>query len=284
MKNLLVIGAGKLGTSLFRAAKEKTTFKPILAGRKPFSSINSSIVSPGEYRTGISAADLSAAQVIIISVDDDQLGRVIDILQLQDVADKLFLHTAGAMSSEELYPFKKQGAQIGSFHPVQSFSRPFLPVKVWKGAICTYEGDEEGRRLIGNFCNQIEAKLMVVSKEQKQLLHLAAVFASNYMVSLLALAENLLEQADFAAEENKKLLEPIAKQVIENYKRNPLHKILSGPLQRGDINTIKMHLNLLKKEEKSYSELYKNLAGILLSDNEFPINNREQLAGVLKKI
>ena len=112
--------------------------------------------------------------------------------------------------------------------------------------------------------------------------HLAAVVAANYQVALYTWAQQILDEAGLKDITASQLLGPLAFSVAQNFTERPLHAILSGPLQRGDLKTIQEHLNLLQKQSDTLSvELYKALGLKLLQNSEFPIANREKLLRLL---
>jgi len=158
--------------------------------------------------------------------------------------DHKILHCSGAHSSELLHPLALKGAQTASIHPLQTFPKsgttkafPFERVPF------SMEGDtslllELEMRLFP----QLIAKSFHVTPLQKTTLHLAAALVSNGMVPLLASAKRILE--DSGLDEGVERLKILTETTIENVQLLG-DEALSGPIKRGDLSTVKIHLDQL---------------------------------------
>jgi len=280
MKSILIIGPGKLGTSLYRALSESGCYNARLAGPAEFKIDKKTAEN---YTPEIDGESIAKAEIIFITVPDDNITQVKDELLKFNLSGRVVLHTSGASSSGLLAGLKEKDAFIGSFHPVQTFSRPFLPKEIWEDTICSYEGNDQGKGFLQDMCTKLKARLIFVNERQKTAVHLAAVISANYFTGLLAWAENILKDENIDNSYIKDIIYPISRQVLSNYRNNETKDILSGPVLRGDIRTIQKHLDFLESKEQPEKDLYKALAEQLITNDEFKIQRRQELINLLNE-
>ncbi|MBN2424198.1 MAG: DUF2520 domain-containing protein [Calditrichaceae bacterium] len=272
---VLIIGAGRVGTTVYRFIKEKMNIPVFLTDIKPVFKSNG-YTMPGEDIIDFSAKqNIEDYSIIFITVPDDEIVSVVNKLQKNDLNNKIILHTSGACGLSVFDVLKRQHAAIGSFHPLQTFTGLFLRETIWKGIICTYQGDEKGYGFVKHFCGMAGAELIRVTAEQKIAIHTAGVLVSNLYFALLKAAEKVLETYDLKNEARSMLI-PLIRQTIENYQRYPVADALTGPLKRGDINTIKSHLDFLNGQEE-IRQLYKVLSKTLLNDVDLDEEKKKTL-------
>lgn len=237
-----IIGTGRVGRCLALAHRK--------AGFEVHSLFNRTL-SMAELmaaQTGASLAktfpagreDLSP--ITFICVPDDAISDV--AAQLAGIADDwsgyAFIHCSGARPAEELAVLSAKSAQIASFHPIQTF--PSEPdAAVFRDIWISLQGNEELLVLLEEVARLFGAKTIRVTAEQKQQLHIAAVFACNYVVTLAGAAERLLPEGNQGLE----LLAPLMRQTLEQILSKGPAEALTGPLRRGDIQTLKNHVDAL---------------------------------------
>lgn len=194
---------------------------------------------------------------IFISTPDDQISTVSEKLSELSVnwTSKLVIHNSGSLSSSECKSLADKGAKTVSMHPIQTFKKGDGK-SAFQGIYISLEGDEEGRVILKPIVKAMQANLLLFTPEQKQVMHASAVFASNYLVALLNSAEQLLVK--YEIEDGLDILKPLISQTIQNIFNKGVQKSLTGPILRGDSNTISSHLNLLSKHKQT-EELYKLL-------------------------
>lgn len=198
---------------------------------------------------------------IIISVSDDAIESIAQ--KLADSVDNLnnvnAFHTSGFLCSEVLNPLKEKGCRTGSFHPVLSVPDIKTGVREMPSAVFTCEGeiDKELVKLV----ERIGRKSVILTPEQKELVHVSSVFLSNYSVSLIAAVKELCEKKGLSEDKATMILKELSEQAVESGWNKSLSDALTGPIVRGDVKTIEKHLELLDE----YPELKKLYAdfGIL---------------------
>lgn len=279
--NILIIGAGKVGTALAGALQNQNTLHlklyDIAAQTEHWPAD-----FPPFYGGVLKKQLIDEAQLIMISVSDDAIPAVTEKLLNFNLRQKHVLHTSGFHTSGLLKELQERGALTASWHPLQTFHKRYLPADIWRGVVCTYEGAPETRELTEGLCRQIGCRQIEVSPAQKQALHLAATLAANHSVALLAMAEQLLKKTGLQHDQISELLSPLMQRMLDNFRQVPAKEILSGPARRGDVNTLSGHLTLLKElAGKEESELY--LAFVHWIAGNFKIDNPQQIEHFLSE-
>ncbi len=278
MGNILIIGLGKLGSSLSRFLIESRNVSVAAVDKTPFDKAWPNFLPQDHYFSVLNNEVVQNANGIFISVPDDQIPTAIDTLSSFELQDKFVVHTSGLVNADVLQPLQKRGALIGSLHPLQTFNKKFLPANVWHSITCTFQGDLRLLTILNGLFAPAKARFVQVNGRQKMAVHLAAVVAANFQIALYAWAQQILSNAGLKNITASQLLGPLALKVAKNFTENPLNEILSGPLQRGDLQTILEHLNFLRQQNDASSiQLYKMLALKLLQNSDFPIEKRDEL-------
>lgn len=277
MARVLIIGFGKLGSSLTRFLIH-AQIKVQVVDSKPYDLSFKTIIKERDYFNGLSAEIIHHANLIFICVRDDQIPTVARQLKSFPLKNKHIVHTSGVTDADVLEPLRKKGALVGSFHPLQSFSIPFLPAEHWHSIYCTFQGDPVIQSELQEIFRSAGIKIIAVNRTQKQAIHLAAVVAANFQVALYSWASEIIKQAGLENIAAGQLLAPLVEQVAKNFSQKPLNEILSGPLQRGDLSTIRRHLDFLSKNGDELSVgLYRLLCEKLLQNDDFNIQDRKRL-------
>ncbi|MBD3224623.1 MAG: DUF2520 domain-containing protein [Caldithrix sp.] len=283
-KHILIIGAGRVGTALFRVMAEKTPFECYLYEPYYHRDENTApFIGKQQWLNKLSSSVLKKTRVVFIAVPDDQIKQVVAHLSHYPLSGSFIIHTSGSYDSSVLTGLKQKNAFIGSWHPVQSFSRRFLETDIWNKTFCSFEGDDEVWPFILEFCEMLNAYCKRVDMTQKQAIHVAAVATSNYLVGIYAWANEFLQQAGLDETTREHILFPLVQNTTENLKTSDVYEALTGPLKRGDSETVKRHLAYLRKlDDQSHVELYIRLASLIVNNKTFVIQNREELRKILR--
>ena len=163
-----------------------------------------------------------------------------------------FVHVSGALNLEALAPLRVDHA-IGSFHPLQSFPEP-RPSAAFRGIVVAVDASTDAlRRRLAALARALGARPKHVEDGQRVLYHAAAVFASNYLDAVLHEAVRLLEAAGWGRQEAVKALVPLARGAIANLGKRGTVAALTGPVRRGDEDTIRRHLDALDALDPRWS-------------------------------
>lgn len=250
MKTITLIGAGAVGQSLALSLhKSSKKIEGIyseygrsakLLANKVKASISGSLTK--ERRLG---------QIVIIAVPDVRINDVVDTIVSQETTlkGKIFLHTSGALTSDELSALRKKGAAVGSFHPLQTFPKG-LKHSSLKNIWFALEGDAAAVTAGKSLAAALGAKYFFVPKKDKTLYHIAAVFASNYQVTLFSVVEQLAAAVKIPQRHLWSIFRPLIAETLENVFSSSPVDALTGPIARGDYKTISKHFSTLESTPK----------------------------------
>ncbi len=203
---------------------------------------------------------LGEADVVLLAVGDDALAGVVAGLARAEGArpGQVVLHLSGALSSEVLAPLERRGAATGSMHPLMTVSAdPARAARHLRGATFVLEGGLEAVRAADGLVRALGGTPLMLAPEAKAVYHAGAVFASNYVVTVLAEAERLLVEAGVPAGAAREALLPLARATLDNVAALGPATALTGPVARGDAATVRRHRAALGPEAR---RLYDALA------------------------
>lgn len=203
------------------------------------------------------------SDLVFITPPDSEIAAVCEYLRFRfyELVGKTITHCSGALPSDVLLDLKEKGAAIACFHPMQSVT---LNTKSFKGITFDIEGDDKALVVLEEFASEIGANSLRVTSKQKEMLHVSAVMASNYLVTLAQLGAEISEGSGLSPREVLDAMLPLMNSTIENLKEmDPAHA-LTGPIARGDVDTVERHVKFLKNRDKLLS-IYKKM-GLLTLD------------------
>jgi predicted short-subunit dehydrogenase-like oxidoreductase (DUF2520 family) len=120
----------------------------------------------------------------------------------------------------------------------------------------------------------LKGKSMVIPAEKKALYHLALVFASNLFVGIEDMSIELLTECGMTRKAARELILPLVSSTFRSIEEKGTRKALTGPVERGDIATVRKHLSVLSRHKraykKTYVELSKHLARMVSEKGELP--------------
>ena len=231
-----IIGAGKLGTGLTRAL-EGTGHSVVLLGR-----------DAGSWGRGI--AD---REIVLIAVPDAAIGGVAE--QLAGVAqlgtDLVVLHTSGARDRGVLAPLIGKVGGLGSFAPAQTIADPATAADRLRGAYAVLEGDPVAIAAGKKLAAALEMHPAGIPSSAKGAYHAGATMVANLGVGLAGMAARVAWEGGVPAELAAEIYLPLWRGAVANVEAMGAVAALTGPVRRGDVETIQEHLALLKGEVRS---------------------------------
>ncbi len=260
---VIIIGAGAVGRALALALREgKYPLSLVLSkGGKSAKNLGQRVHAPHGKLS--SAKRFGIEGIILIAVPDDEIKNVVHLLSRrhEDFSRSIIFHTSGVLSSRILSPLKQKGAAVGSFHPLQTFPKSGIASGRLKNIWIGIEGDKKAVGTATRIAHDFAARPFVLSPQQKVLYHVAAVFSSNYVVTLLSVVEELGKRIRLPRRKVMSIFEPLLLQSLMNVKKYSAVSALTGPIARGDVQTVTMHRTELKKKGLQHiSQLYAALA------------------------
>lgn len=256
--NCNIIGAGRLGKNLAWAL---TQAKLVSLQAVCNTSIASARQVCAELNVGKPVAhivDLPQADITWITCNDDSIETVLQSLINNPVLKpgSIIIHCSGVLSSNLLAPLKKQGCFIASLHPLKAFRTGVLDAHAFMDVHCIIEGDPEALPWIKNTFELLRANTITINPEAKGIYHAAATIASNYLITLASCSENLFLKAGIAEEQAHQMITSLMQSSLRNFQLSPtVSAALTGPLARGDTNTVTIHLDAV--EDPIVRTLYK---------------------------
>jgi predicted short-subunit dehydrogenase-like oxidoreductase (DUF2520 family) len=185
-------------------------------------------------------------------------------------------HSSGALLSRELAPLRMAGAAVASVHPLMTFvagSQPSLT-----GVPFAIEGDEAAARVARRIVRALGGESFSLPASRKAAYHAWATLTTPLLLAFLVTLEAAARAAGLTRQDARHKSVPIIRQTLANYLRlGPAHSF-SGPLVRGDADTVAKHLAVLKKYPGA-REVYMSLARAALRG--LPVKNREGLQRLL---
>lgn len=263
---LNIIGCGKLGTTV---AKLMTQSGLVSLGGLYSRNITNAENAALFCASGSPCATLNAlpcADLWLLSVPDDAIQSVArQLAQLfPNWNGTSVFHCSGIHSSELLAPLQQQGANIASLHPIHSFADPLQSLTTFAGTCCTLEGDNESQQLLTQLFTAIGARIFPIDGQSKALYHTATAMASNYLVGLMDISLTLLEKSGIAPQAAKELLAPLVMQTAANIFAKGPAESLTGPIVRGDRDTVATHLQALQQHSPELLAVYRELGLVTL--------------------
>lgn len=258
------IGPGKVGVNLGRYFTHKGIkisgfYGKDLNHSKEASEITNS-KSYDDYKEIIKDSD-----ILFITTPDDIISIIDREISKFDLKNKSICHASGSLKSTILSNAKLSGALIYSIHPMFAFSNKNMSIRKLEQIYFSIEGNLKNENInnlpVIDLMNHIGNKYFIRNIEDSAKYHLANVFVSNLVLSLLDVGTSYLKELGLNEECALNALFPLIEGNLESIHKNGFVKSLTGPVVRGDIKTVNKHLENLNDDD---IELYKSLSLNLL--------------------
>jgi len=219
------------------------------------------------------------SDVVWLTVPDDAIRQVAHQLGgTQQWQGRIAFHSSGALTSDELAPLRERGARVASVHPGMTFVRSSVPNMA--GVPFAIEGHPAATRLARKVVEQLGGTSHAINKRNKVLYHAFGSFASPMVIALIASLERVGKAAGIAPRNVKAMMAPLLWQTLRNYLRHDAASAFSGPLARGDLETVRKHLAELEAVPEA-REVYVALARV--AARNLPVKNRASIEKELNR-
>jgi predicted short-subunit dehydrogenase-like oxidoreductase (DUF2520 family) len=255
-RRFAIIGAGMVGRSLAAGLAARGLTVAAVGSRR----LESARAGAAAGRCAVATTDVAAAaragDVVALSVPDDAVAEVCEQVAAGegfgpgDVA----LHLSGALGSDALAAARACGARVLAFHPIQTFAR--ADGALFEGVTCALEGNADAVELGAALAEALGGRAVVLAPEDKALYHAALCVACNYLVTLADAGAGLLAEAGLGEGALAALL-PLLRGAVDNLGRVGLPAALTGPISRGDLATLRAHLDALGARAPALLPLYR---------------------------
>lgn len=277
--SIAIVGPGNLGSALavalVRAGFSIDTIFAHASGRSM--SQARALAKRVKSRAAWGLKNLTADVVWFCVPDSEIAGAARLFSRAGSWKGRIALHSSGALSSDELESLRQKGARVASVHPLMTFvgkSNAALG-----GVPFTIEGDRAAVRVAGSIVNELGGYAYPIRKQDKAAYHAWATFTSPLLTALLATTQEVAKLAGLRGEDARGRMMPILRQTLANYGEFGAARGFSGPIIRGDVETVKRHLETLLGN-RAARQVYVALAGAALQ--YLPAKNKVALRRLLK--
>jgi predicted short-subunit dehydrogenase-like oxidoreductase (DUF2520 family) len=254
-ERVFIIGAGHVGRGLFRAFRASGVEVIGLHGKRPSGIATSSGEIPN---------DAAQANVVILCVRDNQLDDAI-----QEVAaaardgriarGTVILHTSAIAEPAGLVALSSAGYPGGTFHPLVPFSDSDVSAELLRKAWIGIDGENAAKNASRRIAGHLGARTLEIPPGRKPAYHAAAVISSNFPVVLASVAGHLLHDIGIPDASAYQAVDSLMSGAIANMKQTLPDDALTGPVVRGDAETVGKHLRALEGLD-SAREIYRALS------------------------
>jgi predicted short-subunit dehydrogenase-like oxidoreductase (DUF2520 family) len=186
-------------------------------------------------------------------------------------------HSSGALLSRELEPLRKAGIAVASVHPLMTFVAGTHPSLT--GVPFAMEGDHAATQVARRIVRKLGGESFSLPTARKAAYHAWATLTSPLLLAFLVTLEEAARAAGLTRKDARRKSLPIIRQTLANYSRLGPTQSFSGPLVRGDAETVARHLAALKKHPGP-REVYVALVRAALRG--LPVKNRDGLRRMLE--
>jgi len=263
MPTLSCIGAGLLGKTLCHLLSDQLDIHQVINRSVPSSQQAVDFIGAGR---AASVENIQPADIWLIATPDDAIAEAGQALLQSGVVQSgtIIFHCSGALNAEAL-PFDDPQIYRASLHPIHSFANPSQSLTSFAGSHCAVEGAPQAVEVLTPLFSAIGALPFTIDSERKVLYHASTVMACNYLVSLLETSQQLLSASGVDSSEANPL-EPLIRQTLDNFFAAGAQSALTGPIARGDSNTVARHLGALDAEpdQQLWQQVYRSLGAAAL--------------------
>jgi len=239
MIKVVVLGSGNVATHFIKAFQKATHVELV----QVYNHKSESLTKFDSVETTSQFDDIKSADVYLVCVSDDNIK---DLVKKLNRPESIVAHTSGSLA------LQKTLCRDAVFYPLQTFSKD-KSLSFKNLPICIESQYKKDILTLKALAENIDAKVYEVNTQQRQELHLAAVFVCNFVNHLYHIGHDICSQKHLPFD----ILKPLIKETADKINFSSPHKAQTGPAMRGDKGTINRHLKQL--DHSPYKELYRYL-------------------------
>ncbi|MBL4715392.1 MAG: DUF2520 domain-containing protein [Bacteroidia bacterium] len=252
---IVLIGSGNVATHLGKAFRQ--------AGHQIIQVYSRNLENASVLAGALGSSDVDdfaeisdEADIYIIALKDDIISTLHERLSL---ANKVIVHTSGSVPMVTLKPIS---SKYGVLYPLQTFLKD-KELDIASVPFCIEGVSEDVENMLSDLAKELSENVQVVNSEQRQIVHLAAVFACNFSNHMYAIADDLLKNNGM----NLDLLRPLIKVSSANLDDADPVDLQTGPAARGDSEIMDKHLEMLERNE-SYRKVYEDISNSIMKSRD----------------
>ena len=244
---LIIAGPGKAGGSL------------ALASQRAGQEIIGVLTRSGESDLGPSLdwrSDLPSADILFITVSDAAIPSVVE--RLTPIAGEMAVvaHLSGFVPVMALHPFQEHGIAVAGFHPLVSMPDRETGSEALAGSYVGIGGDQLAIDALTHLAGTLDMEPFHLDDDSRPAYHAAAAAAANFVVASLAVSADLFD----AAGVDPKVSRPLVERAIANVYEQGADASLTGPIARGDIETVIGHLTAARDVSDDVGKQFRLMA------------------------
>ncbi len=234
MISVVLLGAGNVATHLYKAFSDSDQIVV-----KQWYNRTLSAVMPYSHQVPVTddLNTLEDADAYIMAVSDDAISELSKQLNFQD---RLVIHTSGSASIHDTDKKHRRGV----FYPLQTFSKE-ANIDFKNVPICVETIDKKDLQVLKDLAQAIGSPFYKINTEQRQTLHLSAVYINNFTNQLYRVAHEISDAKSI----NFDILKPLILETAKKVQDMSPYMAQTGPAKRNDKKTIKRHLKQLENED-----------------------------------
>lgn len=277
--NIGIIGSGRVGFSIGKYLADKG-----LHVTGYYDIIYENAVEAAEFTNTDVFGNLeelvNLSDTLFITTPDDIIIQVWDCIKKMSIDSKTICHFSGSLSSVVFSRIEDTKAYGCSIHPMLAFEDKFSSFKQLNNAYFTIEGNSQAVNNIKSLFRSLGNSVIDINADSKDKYHAAASILTNYVVGLLDMGYSLLEQCGFTREEAIRVTSNMVRGNVDNIMNIDTINALTGPIERGDADTVIKHLDSLCDEDKI---IYKalGLKLVALADTKNPDKDYSGIRNIL---
>jgi predicted short-subunit dehydrogenase-like oxidoreductase (DUF2520 family) len=248
------IGTGKVGSALAACLTDAGYQVVAVASRGDESARRLAAALPGCVAVSPQGV-ADRADLVFIATPDASIPEVVAPIRWHP--GQAVVHTSGAESLAALAP--AAGALLGSFHPLQTFADAAQARLNLPGSLFAIEAEGELRDFLSEIAAALDGVPIFLRAEDRAFYHAAAVLVSNYTVVLTKVATDLWLRLGVDRQTALQGLLPLLRGTVNNIESLGLPAALTGPIARGDVATVRRHLEALQEAAPELIPLYAEL-------------------------
>ncbi len=246
-RKIAVIGPGRLGQSIANLLCEAGHDLRAIVSRDLRQAVAAARFAGCRAAATTDLHKVVEADVVMIALPDDRIGEMATRLRQQVAlrSGTVLVHFSGIHRASIMLGPERDDLKALSLHPLQSFPDAVIGVRALPGSPFAIEGENDVIPLGESLVRDIGGLPFRIDSEQKPLYHAAACMASNFMVTLMAAAREIMTACGFAEQDAFRLLTSLFKDTGKNLAALGPEHALTGPISRGDVRTVEKHLKAL---------------------------------------
>lgn len=253
-----IIGTGRVAQAMALALRGRSRRAPTIWGRDAGRAKEAADRIGGVEVAPDIATVAERSDLIVLAVADDALEAVIGALAGPVRAGCFVFHASGRSGAAILAPLAERGAVVAAIHPAMTFTGdPAVEVARMAGARFAVTASEKARALAEGIVRALGGAPVWIAEDKRALYHAALCHGANHLVTLIAQARDALAAA--GVDDPGALLAPLARAALENGLAKGMDA-LSGPVLRGDVETIAGHLRAIGRDAPPLEPAYRAMA------------------------